>query len=211
MIPRLVTRYADTVAAGASALSAAWQSPSQLSVEHSSSTNRRSISRVLTPSSRTSMRIALSRRARCRVSDVVRYLVDTDWVIHYFNGHHEIVARIQDLSSKGIGLSAISLAELFEGVFYSRDSRKSEEPLQDFLRGVELVGIDEDAARIFGRERGRLRAQGQTIGDFDLLIGATALPQPHDFDQQPAALRVDREAPNRLRLKPSRHATTERS
>jgi predicted nucleic acid-binding protein len=105
----------------------------------------------------------------------VRYLVDNDWVIHYFNGHPEIVARIQDLSPQVIGLSAISLAELSEGVYYSRDPRKSDEVLHDFLRAVELIGIDEDAARVFGRERGRLRAQGKMIGDFDLLIGATAL------------------------------------
>jgi predicted nucleic acid-binding protein len=29
--------------------------------------------------------------------------------------------------------------------------------------------------RIFGRERGRHRQQGRTIGDFDLLIAATCL------------------------------------
>jgi tRNA(fMet)-specific endonuclease VapC len=105
---------------------------------------------------------------------LARYLVDTDWVIHYLNGHREIVARVQDLSPD-IALSVISLAELYEGVFYSRDPHKSEEALQDFLRGIELVGIDDEITRVFGRERGRLRAAGKTVGDFDLLIGATAL------------------------------------
>lgn len=104
----------------------------------------------------------------------MRYLVDTDWVIHYLNGHREIVARVQDLSPD-IALSVISLAELYEGVFYSRDPQKSEEALQDFLRGIELVGIDDEITRVFGHEPGRLRAAGKTVGDFDLLIGATAL------------------------------------
>jgi len=40
---------------------------------------------------------------------------------------------------------------------------------------VTLVGIDEEIAKIFGRERGRLRAAGMKIGDMDLLIAATAL------------------------------------
>jgi tRNA(fMet)-specific endonuclease VapC len=105
----------------------------------------------------------------------VRYLVDTDWVIHYLNGHPEIIARIQGLSPEGIGLSLISLAELYEGVFRSRDPRKSQEALQEFLRGIELVAIDEEITRVFGRVRGGLRAEGKTVGDFDLLIGATAL------------------------------------
>jgi tRNA(fMet)-specific endonuclease VapC len=104
----------------------------------------------------------------------VRYLVDTDWVIHYLNGHSESVARIQDLSAEGIALSFISLAELYEGVFYSRQPQDSEEGLQAFLHGVDLVGIDDETTRIFGRERGTLRARG-TVGDFDLLVGATAL------------------------------------
>jgi tRNA(fMet)-specific endonuclease VapC len=105
----------------------------------------------------------------------VRYLVDTDWVIHYLNGHPEIVLLVQELSAEGIGLSLISLAELYEGVLYSRNPQRSDEGLQAFLRGVELVGINEAITRVFGRERGRLRAQGKTVGDLDLLIGATAL------------------------------------
>ncbi len=40
---------------------------------------------------------------------------------------------------------------------------------------MQLVSIDEEVSRIFARERGRLRAAGQMIGDLDLFIGATAL------------------------------------
>ncbi len=99
---------------------------------------------------------------------------------HYFQSlgewfHPSPLLLIQQLSAEGIALSFISLAELYEGVFYSRDPQQSEEGLQAFLRGVELLGIDDATTRLFGRERGRLRAQGKTVGDFDLLIGATAL------------------------------------
>ena len=47
--------------------------------------------------------------------------------------------------------------------------------LNDFLRGVAIIGIDEKTCKEFARERGRLRAVGRIIGDFDLLIGTTAL------------------------------------
>jgi predicted nucleic acid-binding protein len=43
------------------------------------------------------------------------------------------------------------------------------------LEDVSLLGIDEEVCKIFGRARGRLRKAGQLIGDFDLLIAATAL------------------------------------
>jgi tRNA(fMet)-specific endonuclease VapC len=105
----------------------------------------------------------------------ITYLIDTDWVIHYLNGHPAIVERLEEFQEQGLALSVISLAELYEGIYYSRDPERNEQALNNFLRGVMVIGIDEDICRLFGRERGRLRAAGKMIGDFDLLIGATAL------------------------------------
>jgi tRNA(fMet)-specific endonuclease VapC len=105
----------------------------------------------------------------------MRYLIDTDWVIHYLNGREDIVQRLDELQEQGLGLSMISLAELYEGIFYSTDPNGNERALQDFLQGVDVVGIDEETCQVFGRQRGRLRAAGKTVGDFDLIIGATAL------------------------------------
>jgi predicted nucleic acid-binding protein len=74
-----------------------------------------------------------------------------------------------------MGLSVISLAELYEGVHYSRNPRRSREVMLRFLDGVTMVPIDEEVCDLFGRERGKLRQQGRLIGDFDLLIAATCL------------------------------------
>lgn len=89
----------------------------------------------------------------------VRYLIDTDWAIQYLRGDAGIVGRLEELKPEGLGLSVISLAELYEGVFSSRDSRASEEGLNNFLRRVAIIGIDEETCRLFGRERGRLRVE----------------------------------------------------
>jgi tRNA(fMet)-specific endonuclease VapC len=105
----------------------------------------------------------------------LHYLVDTDWVINYLRAQPAIVSRLGELQPQGLALSIISLAELYEGVFYSRDPDGDGQDLADFLRGVTVLGIDADIAQLFGRERGRLRAAGMLIGDFDLLIGATAV------------------------------------
>jgi tRNA(fMet)-specific endonuclease VapC len=105
----------------------------------------------------------------------LQYLIDTDWVIHYLHAHAAIVARLDELQPQGLALSIISLAELYEGVYYSRDPEGDEQDLADFLRGVTVLGLDTDIAKTFGRERGRLRAAGILIGDLDLFIAATAL------------------------------------
>ena len=78
-----------------------------------------------------------------------------------------------------MGLSIVSLAELYEGVFYSTDPQSEERALRDFLPAVEIIPLDDEICRLFARERGRLRAAGSIISDFDILIGATALK--HDL------------------------------
>ena len=104
-----------------------------------------------------------------------QYLLDTDWAIHWAGGHPEITRRLTELGPDDLGLSIISLAELYDGVYSSRDLQKSQSVLERFLRGVTLVNLDPEICRLFGRERSRLRAAGSIVADFDLLIGATAL------------------------------------
>ena len=95
------------------------------------------------------------------------------------NGEAQTVERLAEFQPDGIGISVVSLAELWEGIWYSRDREGSEIGLREFLRTVTLLPLDEEACRRFGRERGRLRALHKLIGDVDLLIGATALS--HDL------------------------------
>ena len=101
-------------------------------------------------------------------------MLDSDWVIDYLHEIGQTVRRVDELAHQGLGLSIVSLAELHEGLVTSRDRRADERRLNDFLLGVTVVDVDEDVCRIFGRERARLRAEGNLIGDLDLLIGATA-------------------------------------
>ena len=96
----------------------------------------------------------------------LRYLVDTDWAIHYMNGQPEVVRRLTELQPEGIGLSVVSLAELWEGVYYSRDPVGSEQGLRDFLRTVSVFPLDEEVCRRFGKERGRLRAMKEAYRRF---------------------------------------------
>jgi tRNA(fMet)-specific endonuclease VapC len=104
------------------------------------------------------------------------YLIDTDWIIDHLNHIERVTRRLEELAPAGLALSIISLAELYEGVYYSRDPAESEAALQRLLNPeLTILNIDEDTCKIFGKERGRLRAAGFIIGDCDLLIGATAL------------------------------------
>lgn len=105
----------------------------------------------------------------------LQYLIDTDWVVYYFKGRQAIVKRLDALENESLAISVVTLAELYDGLYGSRDSRKREAALQDFLQWVTVLGLDEETCRLFGKERSRLRQAGNLPGDMDLLIGATAL------------------------------------
>ncbi len=105
----------------------------------------------------------------------VSYLLDTDWVIHYLNGYKGIVEQLESLEKEGLAISVISIAELYEGVYYSTEPEADEIALNDFLTDISILGIEDEICKIFGKERGRLRQAKTMIGDFDLLIASTCL------------------------------------
>jgi predicted nucleic acid-binding protein len=100
--------------------------------------------------------------------------VDTDWAIDYLNGEDRTRKRLEEIEESGLAFSIISLAEVYEGIYYSKDPEGNEKALLDFLQDVTVISVDEEISRLFGKERGRLRALGKMASDFDLLIGITA-------------------------------------
>jgi tRNA(fMet)-specific endonuclease VapC len=56
----------------------------------------------------------------------LRYLVDTDWIIDYLSGHELAIRRLDDLKESGLAISIVSLAELFEGIYYSSNPQGNE-------------------------------------------------------------------------------------
>ena len=105
----------------------------------------------------------------------MRYLADTDWVVHALHGNRAVIRRLDELADEGIGISIVSIAELYQGVFYSTDPQGNELRLLEFLGGYDVVQIDDDICREFALARGKLKAAGTLIGDLDVLIGCTAL------------------------------------
>jgi tRNA(fMet)-specific endonuclease VapC len=80
----------------------------------------------------------------------IRYLIDTDWIIDHLNQIEPVVTRLKELRPQGLALSIVSLAELWEGVQYSRDPAQSRRALEAFLEDVAVLGIDEKSARASG-------------------------------------------------------------
>ncbi len=87
----------------------------------------------------------------------MKYLVDTDWIIDHFNGVDAITKKLEEFAISGICTSIISVAELYEGVYGSKDYKASLDTLETFLEGITVLSIDHEVCKIFGKERNNLR------------------------------------------------------
>jgi tRNA(fMet)-specific endonuclease VapC len=105
----------------------------------------------------------------------VKYLIDTDWVIHYLNGNKNIREKISQCKSEAMGISVIVLAEVYEGIYYSTNPTQNEKNFRNFLSDFSILDINEAISKIFGLERGKLRKRNQELGELDLLIASTCL------------------------------------
>ena len=105
----------------------------------------------------------------------IAYLIDTDWIIHYLTGNSAIIKKLWEFRPEGLGVSILSVAELYEGVYYSRNPMASQKSVDNFLENLSILELNLEICRVFGEQRGKLRKQGNMIGDLDLLIAATSL------------------------------------
>ena len=106
---------------------------------------------------------------------MISYLIDTDWIIDFLKGKREVVDKLTSLVGEGLAISIISLAELYEGIYTSDNSDRQMKGLHNFLTFVDVLGIDDEIAKIFGEQRAILRREGRLIDNFDLLIASTCL------------------------------------
>ena len=105
----------------------------------------------------------------------MRYLVDTDRVADWLNGRPDATQLLSSLAPDGLAISLITYGEIYDGIYYGRDPKRSERVFLQLLRWVDVLPLSRSAMKRFARLRGQLRRTGQLIADPDLLIAATAL------------------------------------
>jgi tRNA(fMet)-specific endonuclease VapC len=67
----------------------------------------------------------------------LQFLLDTAWVIDYLHGEPKVTKRVStELRRRTLGLSIVSVAELYEGVYRSDDTVGTERAVTQFIRGV---------------------------------------------------------------------------
>jgi tRNA(fMet)-specific endonuclease VapC len=103
------------------------------------------------------------------------YLIDTDWIADYLGGKLPAVDLLESLKDDGLAISLMTFGEIYDGVYYGRDSAAAEQHFVALLGRIAVIDLNQEIMKRFARIRGRLRTTGQVIGDTDILIAATAI------------------------------------
>jgi tRNA(fMet)-specific endonuclease VapC len=102
------------------------------------------------------------------------HLLDTNIIIFFFKGKHEIDEHMNAVGIENCFISEITLAELKYGALHSGQPEKHINEVEALLEDVSIIPIS-SAIDLFASEKARLRKAGTLIDDFDLLIGCTAI------------------------------------
>lgn len=103
------------------------------------------------------------------------YVLDTDTCIYWLNGEGKIRRKVEQVGPEDLRLTIITLAELRYGAYNSRNVSENLKNIENFLRKVRVLPLDDDATDRFGKIKVDLRKKGQIIEDFDVLIASIAL------------------------------------
>ena len=105
----------------------------------------------------------------------MHYLLDSDWIINLLAGKKDTQDKIQRIDPDDIGISLISVGEVYESAFHYANSEAHIETFRSFLNNFELLNLNLPMMEKFAEVRAHLRRRGQMIPDFDLLLASTAL------------------------------------
>ena len=103
------------------------------------------------------------------------YLLDTDSVIYFLKGNETVTGNFKAHMDTPKALSVITYGEL---VYGCRKSQRPSANLAKIYRLAELypvIDVTRSVMDSFGDIKAQLSASGQTVDDFDLLIGCSAL------------------------------------
>jgi len=106
----------------------------------------------------------------------MKYLIDTNICIYIMNNHPAaVLEKFKQVQVGDIGISSITVSELYYGACKSNRMKHNFDRLEEFLYPFDILNYDENASREYGKIRARLEKKGLVIGPLDMLIAAHAL------------------------------------
>ena len=106
----------------------------------------------------------------------MKFMLDTNTCIYIIKRKPpDVIERFNQTEISQIGISTITLSELFYGVSKSSKPEQNQTALTQFVAPLEILPYGDEASQYYGDLRAHLEKQGTPIGSLDMLIAAHAL------------------------------------
>lgn len=106
----------------------------------------------------------------------MKYLLDTCTVSDFVKGQPKVMARIKETTPNLIAISSITRMEVAYGLALNVErARKLAPILEAFFSVITTLPFDEADAQAAAAIRAALKAKGQPIGAYDVLIAGIGL------------------------------------
>ena len=83
--------------------------------------------------------------------------------------------KVQEVGAYSLALSYSVLAELYFGAYNSKRVAANLHCIEVFKKNLSILSESDESARLFGKIKSDLRAKGNMIDDFDILIASVAV------------------------------------
>lgn len=127
----------------------------------------------------------------------MRYMLDTNAVSDLLKGG-EVIDRLKTSPVADVCISAVTEGELLFGLAKRPGALRLHAAVREFLRHVESIPWDSDAAACYGTLRANMTNTGMVLGALDMMIAAHAMAKgltlvTHDqaFSMVPGLLQDD--------------------
>ncbi len=109
---------------------------------------------------------------------MIKYMLDTDICSYIMRERpRHVLERFETLKMDQFCLSIVSYAEFIFGIQRSANPEKHQAVVDQFILHVDILPWGRTAAAHYGQIRADLEAQGNTIGNMDMMIAAHARSQ----------------------------------
>ncbi len=107
----------------------------------------------------------------------MKYLLDTNTCIYTLKRQGGTVDRLRQHSPEDLGVTIITVAELWFGARKSARPESTRREVDAFLKPFDVLPFDHAAEEAYGRLRFELEHLGPPIGERDLLIASIGVAQ----------------------------------
>jgi tRNA(fMet)-specific endonuclease VapC len=101
-------------------------------------------------------------------------VLDTDVCIELLKGKEKVI-KVRESIDDDIGISFMSIAELYYGAEKSKNPIKNYNEIEKLLLSMEIIHSDFRILKRFGKIKALLQKQGITLADADIFVAATTM------------------------------------